>query len=288
MKGSRRYDNKDGDGSSRGGDGSSSDDDSSSSSSSSSASLSDDENSGYNSPTPSDLNNKSSNNTPTRKSKSGRKKSNNTNTPESKTWDSMDGYEIRKNALNLLNSPDSSHSHQAQGGERKMNSISYQSYQDSPYGNNNGRDDDRPAHQYYSSPHLSSPSSQPHHDDGNLSVYHVASLAFNCMVHCLTEGYRAASTYYNSYPETSFTGGTTASATSSFSHMGNTSSYENVSSYHDESQVMDRETQPIKPGASNRDRGNNYQNHNEVPPSEKMGVTGDYTTVKVPSYQGRK
>ncbi len=241
MKGSRR-DDKDGEGS-RGGDGSSSDDDSSSSSSSS------DENSGYNSPTPSDLNNKSSN-----------------------------------------NSPDSSHS-QGSGGERKMNSITYQSYQDSSYGNN-GRDDDRPAHQYYSSPPLSSPSIQPHHDDGNLSVYHVASLAFNCMVHCLTEGYRAASTYYNSYPENSFTGGT-ASATSSFSHMGgfqNTSSYENVSSYHDEShvgQVMDRETQPIKPGANNRGDRGNYQNHNEVP-SEKMGVTGDYTTVKVPSYQGRK
>lgn len=284
MKGSRR-DDKDGDG--RGGDGSSSDDDSSSSSSSSASSS--DENSGYNSPTPSDLNNKSSNNTPKRQNKSGRE-SNNTNTPESKTWDSMDGYEIRKNALNLLNtSPDSSHS-QGSGGERKMNSITYQSYQDSSYGNN-GRDDDRPAHQYYSSPQLSSPSIQPHHDDGNLSVYHVTSLAFNCMVHCLTEGYRAASTYYNSYPENSFTGGT-ASATSSFSHMGgfqNTSSYENVSSYHDEShvgQVMDRETQPIKPGANNHERGN-YQNHNEVP-SEKMGVTGDYTTVKVPSYQGRK
>lgn len=281
MKGSRR-DDKDGDGN-RGGDGSSSDDDSSSSS---------DENSGYNSPTPSDLNNKNSNNTPNRQNKSGRK-SNNTNTPESKTtWDSMNGYEIRKNALNLLNtSPDSSHS-QGGGGERKMNSITYQSYQDSPYGNN-GRDDDRPAHQYYSSPQLSSPSIQPHHDDGNLSVYHVASLAFNCMVHCLTEGYRAASTYYNSYPESSFTGGTTASATS-FSHMGgfqNTSSYENVSSYHDEShvgQVMDRETQPIKPGANNRGDRGNYQNHNEVSPSEKMGVTGDYTTVKVPSYQGRK
>lgn len=284
MKGSRR-DDKDGDG--RGGDGSSSDDDSSHSSSSSASSS--DENSGYNSPTPSDLNNKSSNNTPNRQNKSGRK-SNDTNTPESKTWDSMDGYEIRKNALNLLNtSPDSSHS-QGSGGERKMNSITYQSYQDSSYGNN-GRDDDRPAHQYYSSPQLSSPSIQPHHDDGNLSVYHVASLTFNCMVHCLTEGYRAASTYYNNYPESSFTGGT-ASATSSFSHMGgfqNTPSYENVSSYHDEShvgQVMDRETQPIKPGANNHERGN-YQNHNEVP-SEKMGVTGDYTTVKVPSYQGRK
>lgn len=283
MKGSRR-DDKDGDGS-RGGDGSSSSDDDSSSSSSSASS----ENSGYNSPTPSDLNNKSSNNTPNRQSKSGRKSNN--NTPESKTWDSMDGYEIRKNALNLLNTgPDSSH-YQDQGGERKMNSITYQSYQDSSYGNN-GRDDDRPAHQYYSSPQLSSPSIQPHHDDGNLSVYNVASLAFNCMVHCLTESYRAASTYYNSYPENSFTGGT-ASATSSFSQMGrfqNTSSYENVSSYHDEShvgQVMDRETQPIKPGANNRGDRGNYQNHNEVP-GEKMGVTGDYTTVKVPSYQGRK
>lgn len=288
MKG-RRRDDKDGDGS-RGGDGSSSSSDDDSSQSSSSSSSASSENSGYNSPTPSDLNNKSSNNTPNRQNKSGRK-SNNTNTPESKTWDSMDGYEIRKNALNLLNtSLDSSHS-QGQGGERKMNSITFQSYQDSSYGNND-RDDDRPAHQYYSSPQLSSPSIQPHHDPDNLSVYHVASLAFNCMVHCLTESYRAASTYYNSYPENSFTGGT-ASATSSFSQMGrfqNTSSYENVSSYHDEShvgQVMDRETQPIKPGGNNRGDRGNYQNHNEVP-SEKMGVTGDYTTVKVPSYQGRK
>lgn len=244
------------------GDDSSSDDDDSSQSSASSTSSSED------SPTPSDLN-----------SNKGHHDASSKATPsKSKTWDSMDGYQVRQNAIKLLNSPETNANESNGGVDRKMNSITYKSYHDSPYSNGS----------HFSSSETSTynTSAQPNWGDSrynandagddSLSVYHVASLTFNCIAHCLTEGYRAASTYYNSsYPEDSAP-----------SHMGGyqptSSSYGHVGSYQDsyggsggqsqEREVMERETSQLKaPGGSGNE-------------------DGDWgTTVKLPStYQGKK
>ncbi|KAL7440479.1 hypothetical protein ACHAXM_007271 [Skeletonema potamos] len=254
------------------GDESSSDD---SSQSSSSTSPSDDSS---NSPKPSDLNNNR-----------GQDAANKTTFTNSKTWDSMDGYEVRQNALKLLNaSPDANE--KKGGGERKMNSITYQSYHDLPYSSSGSPPQERPYH--FSS--TQTPPAQPPWgdrryntnndvDDESLSVYHIASLTFNCMVHCLTEGYRAASSYYSSYAEDS-----ASAPVGGFQSR----SYEHVGSYQDNScsgvsgcqsqyrEVMDRDMSQHRAseGSSGRD---NYQSE---PPQR-----GDYTTVKLPStYQGRK
>ena len=244
---------------------SSSDDDSSQSSTSSSDDSVD-------SPTPSDLNND-------RRQHDASKQAAPSN---SKTWDCMDGYEVRQNALKLLNaSPDANETKKG-GTDRKMNSITYQSYHDSP----GFQSMERPAN--FSSTQTSqfAPSVQPTWGDSrynannadaddSLSVYHIASLTFNCMVHCLTEGYRAASTYYNNHD-------------SAPSHMGGfqntSSSYDHVGSYQDNSysgvsggqsqyrEVMERDaSQPKAPEGS-------------------VNEEGDWgTAVKLPStYQGKK
>mmetsp|Transcript_5022 Transcript_5022/g.7292 ORF Transcript_5022/g.7292 Transcript_5022/m.7292 type:complete len:294 (-) Transcript_5022:89-970(-) len=245
----------------------SSDDDDSSKSSASSTSSSED------SPTPSDLN-----------SNGGHHDAPSETTPsKSKTWDSMDGYQVRQNAIKLLNSPDANANETNNGGgvDRKMNSITYKSYHDSPYSSGS---------QFSSS--QTSPyngSAQPNWGDSrynandsgddNLSVYHIASLTFNCMVHCLTEGYRAASTYYNSsHPEDSapsHMGGYQPTSSSSFGHVGSyqDNSYNGGSGgQNQEREVMERETSQLKaPGSSGNE-------------------DGDWgTTVKLPStYQGKK
>lgn len=248
------------------GDENSSDDSSQSSSSSSNDSNSED------SPKPSALN------TNTEKDAASKTRSSN-----SKTWDSMDGYEVRQNALKLLSASPEANETKKGDGERKMNSITYQSYQDLPYSSGS------PSSQ--TSPHA--PSAQPPwgdsrynannnaHDD-SLSVSHIASLTFNCMVHCLTEGYRAASTYYNSSAEDS--------ASAPIGGVRSTS-YDHVASYQDNTysggggqsqyrEVMDRDVSQPRTSEGSSERGS-YQSE---PPQR-----GDYTTVKLPStYQGRK
>lgn len=264
------------------GDESTGDDSSQSSSSTSSDSSSED------SPTPSDLNDSG-----------GQDAVNKTASPNSKTWDSMDGYEVRQNALKLLNESPVASEKKKGSGERKMNSVTYQSYQDSSSSPSMAME--RPPHFSSTQTSAYAPSAHPPWgdsrynanndiDDDSLSVYHVASLTFNCMVHCLTEGYRAASTYYNSgYPEDS-----ASSPIGGFQSTSN-NTYE-VGSYQDNGysgavgggqsqyrEVMDRDTSQPRSlegtPSSNRDRGN-YQS--ETP------QRGDYTAVKLPStYQSR-
>ena len=252
---------------------SSSDDDSSQSSSSSTSS---DDDSG-DSPTPSDLNNGKRHDASTQSAPSN-----------SKTWDSMDGYEVRQNALKLLNvSPDANETKKGGIDERKsMNSVTYQSYHDSPYSSTGSQSMERPSN--FSSMHSSQYTSsvQPtwgdsRYNDANnaaddsLSVYHIASLTFNCMVHCLTEGYRAASTYYSNYAEDSgpsHTGGFRSTSTS-YEHVGSyqDNSYSGVSSGQSHyREVMERDSSQPKP-----------------PEAAEEGDWG--TTVKLPStYQGKK
>lgn len=216
--------------------------------------------------------------------------------PDSMTWDSMDGYEIRQNARNLLNSStaaisESNNDNKKNGlGERKMNSIIYQSYQEPP------RNMDPITPQFSNLDASSSVSpwgdnrcNNASDDNDGLSVYHVASMALNCMVNCFTEGYRAASTYYNnSYPENSYS--------PSIGGFHNTS-YQDVGSYYNESrsqqhnrQVMDREQpHPRATDDSKKERRCNYQNQPNGSGERIIGqMKGDYATVKIPSYQGRK
>jgi len=229
------------------------------------------------SPTPSDLN-----------SNGGQDASSKAMSSNSKTWDSMDGYEVRQNALKLLNtSPDANETKKG-GGERKMNSITYQSYQDLPYSSGSPSTMERPSNfsSTQNSPYASS--AQPTwgdsrynanndvNDDG-LSVYHVASLTFSCMVHCLTEGYRAASTYYNSTEDSASSpmGGFQSTTPSSYDHVGSyqDNNYSGVSGGQRQyREVMERDT---------------AQQRAEEGSGDGEGDWG--TTVKLPStYQGKK
>ena len=226
---------------------------------------------------------------------SGVTDNNEAKSPKPKTWDSMDGYEVRQNAIKLLNaSPDANNETNQEGGERKMNSITYQSYQDLPYSNDSTMDRSQ-ASPYASTgqPNWGDSRYNANDPDENLNMYHIASLTFNCMVHCLTEGYRAASTYYNSsYPQDT-------AASSSTMNGFQSSSFQNSGSYQDSSyngigggggggqsqykEVMDRDTTPLATSEVSRNgEAGTYQ-------SEQPQGGGWGTTVKVPStYQGKK
>lgn len=120
---------------------------------------------------------------------------------ESSPPESMSGDQIRKNARELLlsTSPDRPSRPPAAAA---ISASGYQSYHDAS-----------PARVPSSSQFISSsdttganPPWSTHGESSNenvegLSMTDVASLAFSCVTHCLTEGYRAASTYYSDHPD---------------------------------------------------------------------------------------
>ncbi|KAL7481670.1 hypothetical protein ACHAW6_010668 [Cyclotella cf. meneghiniana] len=92
-------------------------------------------------------------------------------------------HEIRQNAKQLVNA------------KIPPSTNRYRSYHDSPATFVSSNSSVR-------QPWTAGPSSQESYGVGDaLSVSQVASMAFNCISHCFTEGYRAASNYYSTYEQ---------------------------------------------------------------------------------------
>lgn len=142
----------------------------------------------------------------------------------------MNGDQIRKTARELLlTSPDGVASldyNKNIGGTASAgrsnpaaNASGYQSYHDAPTVRMS-------SNSQFASPHAATPpwSSQNESEEG-LSMTEVASMAFTCVAHCLTEGYRAASTYYSGYEQNQYP---------SVSGPDNSQNYQKVSGYQHE------------------------------------------------------
>lgn len=168
---------------------------------------------------------------------------------------------IRANAKQLLNT------------EISPSTNRYRSYHDSPATFISSDSTSLP-------PWTSSSNAQSSYGVGDvLSISQVASMAFNCIAHCVTEGYRAVANYYSTYEQ----GGKfdhnyeqvgrredVDSASSSVGGYQNSSGYQN--------QQMERG--PLFVSSENQSSGRDTEQSN-------FQVKGEYAHVPMPStYQG--
>ena len=211
--------------------------------------------------------------------KKSRKGKNRKEKPQEEKWDSMNGDQIRQSARELLqSSPERSASEKKTGSTDKK----YQSYHDAPAMSSMHRSSQFQNYANDSFPNSSSYASNQHERDqcdtsDNLSIYHIASMALDCMAHCLTEGYRAASTYY---------GGDDPSQHPSMSNIGsNHHNYQQVvrSYYNDNySGNMDGNDNVGGDVCSGKDNA-----VGEMRREIALEPKGEYTSVPLPStYQG--
>mmetsp|Transcript_451 Transcript_451/g.905 ORF Transcript_451/g.905 Transcript_451/m.905 type:complete len:312 (+) Transcript_451:114-1049(+) len=107
--------------------------------------------------------------------------------------DAMTGDQIRQNAWELL---------QANPSDIRANSPppkQYQTYHDAPTISSMHRTNQFQNDSFHNSGGIANnpnANSGYYETSGDLSFQNVASMALSCMAHCLTEGYRAAATYY--------------------------------------------------------------------------------------------
>lgn len=107
--------------------------------------------------------------------------------------DEMTGDQIRQNAWELL---------QANASDIRANSPppkQYQSYHDAPTISSMHRTNQFQNDSFHNGGGIANnpnANSGYYETSGDLSFQNVASMALSCIAHCLTEGYRAASTYY--------------------------------------------------------------------------------------------
>ncbi len=221
---------------------------------------------------------------------------------ESPPTEDINGDQIRKNARELLHaSPDKVAGIDV--SKKTMNntitSSSYQSYQDAPtvrmssvsssqYNNNN-------SNMMSSNPPWNGSSGSS--TDEGLSVTDVATMAFSCVVHCVTESYRAASNYYSGdYPSVSDSNNNSQNyqqVAGSYHQSTQSSSIGYNNGYSDggyqtkfseqpsqEGEVMDR-------GDSKMQSNNTYEQQASQTSGEQTVQKEEWSTVHVPStYQG--
>lgn len=135
----------------------------------------------------------------------------------------MNGDQIRKNARELLLSspaPDGVASldyNKHVGRSNLAAATGYQSYHDAPTVRMS-------SNSQFTSPQAAASPWSSQSEEG-LSITEVASMAFTCVAHCLTEGYRAASTYYGGYEQNQYP---------SVSGSENSQHYQQVAGYQNE------------------------------------------------------
>lgn len=173
----------------------------------------------------------------------------------------------------------------------------YKSYHDSTPVSTNfvSSDSNTNSNSIGSLPPWNSTSAQSSYGVGdNLSVSQVASMAFNCIAQCLTEGYRAASNYYTESTQqqgggVGIIGGYNHNyskvESSTVGEIGNRGGgYQDVG-YQQQQQQMDRGLSCTLNQASGQG-----STEVEVNPHTQVGevkVKGEYATVSMPStYQG--
>ncbi|KAL3782766.1 hypothetical protein HJC23_003087 [Cyclotella cryptica] len=189
-------------------------------------------------------------------------------TPAEQELYATHAHEIRRNAKQILNTNISPSTNR------------YRSYHDSPA--TFVSSDSSVRH-----PSTTDTYSQQSYGVGDaLSVSQVASMAFNCISHCLTEGYRAASNYYSTYEqEGKFNHnyqqvGRREDEDSNSTNFGGDRGHDSLSGY--QNQHMDRDLPPLSAGkASEKDIGQCDAPQSDIP------LKGEYATVPLPStYQG--
>lgn len=260
-----------------------------------------------------------------------------TGTPPPNESSTMNGEQIRQNAMELLKSSPGGVDDLDLGTKKKqkkkkqkkksndnptisnnnttpVKANGYRSYQDAPTAGSAGGGGSQHSNSntpYYASPNPPWANSSDYNynnsstDEGGLSMTNVASMAFSCVAHCLTEGYRAASNYYSGYPTTTTTGPASHTnydhvESSSYNHSnggavgynnhGSSSSYQakfsdNPAAGNQHGEVMERGDDNVKHSATGRQssgQGSTEQTRMMIDQKED-----DWATVKVPStYQG--
>ena len=178
-------------------------------------------------------------------------------------------HEIRQNAKQLLNT------------EISPSTNRYRSYHDSPA---TFVSSDSSVRQPWTAGHSSQDS---YGVRDALSVSQVASMAFNCISHCFTEGYRAASNYYSTYEQEGKFGHNyhqVGRGEDIDNNAPNSDGVEGVNSLHGyQHQHMERDLPPVSLGKQTSGKGVESLNH----PQSDVRVKGEYATVSLPStYQG--
>ena len=194
--------------------------------------------------------------------------------------------QIRRNARDLLQSSPGGDPGKTTMGKSPNNAgmpSGCQSYQDAPT-------------VQMSNAQLSNPTSSAanppwadHAPESGLSVTEVASMAFACVAHCLTEGYRAASNYYGGYHQEQFapvSGPNNSRAYRQVAGYGNEAYSGRPSGYGDgyQSKFSDK-----PPGGSKEvmDRGQSSGQGTEQATQQAKEQKEEWATVSVPStYQG--
>ncbi len=173
-------------------------------------------------------------------------KSNNfTNDPDVSFSDAMTSDQIRQNAWELL---------QANPSDIRTNSPSskqYQSYHDAPTMSSMHRTNQFQSDSLHDGcGYANNPNGNSgyYETSGDLSFQNVASMALSCMAHCLTEGYRAASTYYT---------GESTQHTSMASNGNYHQNFNNVGSYYSDNYNNEVDGNKSTSMKSDNDRSNN-------------------------------
>ena len=229
--------------------------------------------------------------------------------------ESIDAEQIRQNARELLQSSPGSDSVSRKaknavisgGNPPAMDrATGYQSsYHDAPTvvhmsSTSQYSNDPNPYSQPTSSPPWTADSTSTSSD--GMTMTDVASMAFNCVAHCLTEGYRAASNYYSDYPQDEYpsvgpTSGSSNNASHNYQQVGgyqNTSSesYNNSTGYNNrtsggyQTKFSDNVGQVMDRGMSSSSQSSG-QGSTEQSKMMVVEQKNEWATVHVPStYQG--
>jgi len=226
--------------------------------------------------------------------------------------ESINGDQIRHNARQLLQaSPDTPKTTgAAMTSTNDHQPNAYQSYHDAPtvrMSSISSADFSNPA----GNTATATPpwANQNDGNEGGLSMTDVASLAFACVAQCITEGYRAASTYYGGYENSQYYPAVSSSGNGShnYDHVGGyqndnesfanpnnsgNESYKNSSNgYSDGSgyQTKSFSDNPIKGHGEVMDRGmsSSQQASQSSGQDTEQNAQQEWATVPVPStYQG--
>lgn len=137
-------------------------------------------------------------------------------------------------------------------------------------------------------------------DDYGMSMTDIATMAFSCVARCLTEGYRAASNYYGTYPQDQYSVTMTTGVQNYYQQVGSyhNDAYNhdrtNMNSYNDSHETLFSSI-PSKNGYEIRDRevmergiASSVDSENSrLTAGEQTSRREEWETVQVPSsYQG--
>ena len=217
------------------------------------------------------------------------------------------GKQIRQHARELLQSTSERGSFESENSnsvrvESASNltrqSKSYQSYHDAPPSTREISSSSFTNPDASATPPLATTRDHGNSDDGGMSMMDIATMAFSCVAHCLTEGYRAASNYYGTYQQDPYPGPMTGiqnyyQQVASYHNEAYDHVRTNMNGYNDSHQTISSSI-PSKNGYEIGDREVMERGITSSVDSEKLRQTPggqtsrkqEWQTVQDPSYQG--